>query len=1255
MHPHLLRKKAIEGKKLTPQELRRIFFHLAHRRGFRAEDLALLESKEKEKETEEDKKKKKDKKEENNPGVMLKGDAAKGKIGINQTQKSIDSQPEGLRYLGYYLGSIYPTPHQPFKKRERIKGRYTYRKMYQEEFSHIWHTQKKHHPDLLDDAFQKELAHHLFYQRPLQSPPRGKCTLELNKTRALKASLLFQAFDMYKFVNNLRIHDEKLNLTQREHVINFYKSKAVTSKRSFTIEELKGYLEEKPSFSKIYLNYKPKEKIKTASLLPKLEEIFGSAWAQFSEKERIDRWHIIIDNCKKNEAFLIAHAKKKWNLDEKALKNLKNIRTYVPAGVGKYSEKALRYLLPYLEKGFTEDKALLLGSIPKAFGHNFAKERHEGNHWDAFSKEMQGNIQMACEDIVRMHDEKHFDHLKNYLKANYPDKAHALDQLYSPTLKDVKDQQDVEDQLKKELPRPTLTRNPTVNKALFTIRTLINQLLKKHQLPYIPCLKVEMARELKKSEEERQKIANEQAANRNTNDVIVSELIALGVKNPFGDNITKYKLWIESGQRCVYSGDTINHKKLFQDGLYEIEHIVPRHPKDSRQSNLTLCHRDYNQRKNNRTPYEAFYQDPRWEGMKSLAQKCFSRKKYERFISDKPPRETLELTQGDLNLTGYLSKEIAKYLRHVSKKVRFTKGGITAILRKAWDLDTLLAPTIEMPKKTILDTKMGIESKQETYEAGTYFIAVDADDNVLGYAHYTPEIGGRSMKEISKDIKEKYTERKKIKGELKQAEKAKEPTKVYKDDIKKLDKKIKDLYKELSEARKSAKTQRESICKVKSNEQKSGSFPEAMDEMFEAHGLKQKEQPQYFVIEGIIKTADKDGKESSQTFYPTEEKNRADLRHHIVDAFVIGATPLNIVQKLNRENATGKKSEEKIALPWATFREDVKKALSQAIIYRPPKSALFESGKEAFMKKVRVPKYPDPLQQKPSKKHQWITNARGDRARGELHKATYYGRYTHEGKAFYHIRKSLDEITKSQAENIVNPEIRKKIEKIIEKEMKIDKEKKIKNILFETIKEGKNTVEVRPKIFLSNKREGGEPVPVKKVRIRKSLSNTCAISKDKNRWVDLRNNHLLAFYEKEDESWVAHIYTRKESIDLLRAKKEFPSKTKEGGSLVLALQQDDLCLLYPPSFLLDNDFSLEEMTSSQREEIVDSLYRVQKFSAGDFYFRKHTAGTLKNPLERIQSSEKNIKEKQIMKVIVDPTGAIQSIFDPIHKRSWVIK
>jgi CRISPR-associated endonuclease Csn1 len=138
----------------------------------------------------------------------------------------------------------------------------------------------------------------------------------------------------------------------------------------------------------------------------------------------------------------------------------------------------------------------------------------------------------------------------------------------------------------------------------------------------------------------------------------------------------------------------------------EIEHLVPRSRVDCNEfCNLTVAHRGCNQRKGERTPWEAFGNTPEWEGIRQNSETCFGIGSLKYRLFTNPDAETLIEQKADLQHTAY----IARVIRHVAltqlgwlgedgrdptpekqnAALRFqvTNGQLTSRLRKAWGLN----------------------------------------------------------------------------------------------------------------------------------------------------------------------------------------------------------------------------------------------------------------------------------------------------------------------------------------------------------------------------------------------------------------------------------------------------------------------------------------------------------------------------------------------------------------------------------------
>jgi CRISPR-associated endonuclease Csn1 len=172
--------------------------------------------------------------------------------------------------------------------------------------------------------------------------------------------------------------------------------------------------------------------------------------------------------------------------------------------------------------------------------------------------------------------------------------------------------------------------------------------------------------------------------------------------------IQRYRLWEDAKGRCPFCLQTIERTDLGHGA--DIEHLVPRAVVDCNEFyNLTVAHIKCNRElKGERTPFAAFCATPQWPDIKDNAEKTFSGRKLEIFLS--PNAEELIEQKDDLQQTAY----IARVIRHISliqldwlndegrdptpekqnSALRFqvTNGQLTSRLRKAWGLNQILHP-----------------------------------------------------------------------------------------------------------------------------------------------------------------------------------------------------------------------------------------------------------------------------------------------------------------------------------------------------------------------------------------------------------------------------------------------------------------------------------------------------------------------------------------------------------------------------------
>ncbi len=151
-------------------------------------------------------------------------------------------------------------------------------------------------------------------------------------------------------------------------------------------------------------------------------------------------------------------------------------------------------------------------------------------------------------------------------------------------------------------------RNPIVEKILNQVVNLVNAILEDSELGRPDEIRIELARELKKNAEERTEMTNAINKAKTEHDRIRALLIKEDdIPNPTRNDIIRYKLYQElsgNGYKTLYSNTYIPRQQLFS-GEFDVDHIIPQASLfDDSFSNKTLCARKENLDKGNRTAYD---------------------------------------------------------------------------------------------------------------------------------------------------------------------------------------------------------------------------------------------------------------------------------------------------------------------------------------------------------------------------------------------------------------------------------------------------------------------------------------------------------------------------------------------------------------------------------------------------------------------------------------------------------------------------
>ncbi|MBS1619277.1 MAG: type II CRISPR RNA-guided endonuclease Cas9 [Bacteroidetes bacterium] len=246
-------------------------------------------------------------------------------------------------------------------------------------------------------------------------------------------------------------------------------------------------------------------------------------------------------------------------------------------------------------------------------------------------------------------------------------------------------------------------RQPVVEKVLNQLVNVVNAIISDPAMGKPDEIRIELARELKQSKEERNRTYTNNSKRDRENRDIIRRLEEHGIKGS-RKNVERYRLWREFNELSVYGPYDPERKIGFAqafDGSHDIDHIIPQSRLfDDSFSNKVFCSRKQNQDKGNQTAWD--YMNSRGEEALSayLAKvdelyksKNISRAKRDKLLmsSDAIPEDFINR---QLNETRYIvrkAKEIlAPLLPEKEHSIVSTSGSVTAFLRHEWGWDDVL-------------------------------------------------------------------------------------------------------------------------------------------------------------------------------------------------------------------------------------------------------------------------------------------------------------------------------------------------------------------------------------------------------------------------------------------------------------------------------------------------------------------------------------------------------------------------------------
>lgn len=565
-----------------------------------------------------------------------------------------------------------------------LKNQTFFRQDYLDEFEKIWSVQSEYHPELTPELKKILRDIVIFYQRPLRSQKGlvGICEFEnrlittvedgREKTRRIglkvcpKSSPLFQEFKMWQVINNLKVNGRELDQDQKEML-----AEELSIRGRMSDKDVLKILFKNPK--DLRLNFKSVEGNDTQAALygaySKIIAATGHQEYDFSKMPAADSREIV------SRIFSALGWKTDFLTFDSSLENpdyerqpLFRLWHLLYSYEGDKSVSGNAGLIKYVSEitGMEEEYARILTGLTFApdYGNLSSKAIRKIL---PFMKD--GNVySLACEYAGYRHSAKSLTR-EELAAREYADAIELL-------------------------PKNSL-RNPMVEKILNQMANVVNEVIATYGKPAE--VRIELARELKKSAEERKEmteaIAKSTAEYEGYSKILKEEF---GIDNPSRNDLIRYRLYMElkdNGFHTLYSNTYIPREKLFSKE-FDIEHIIPQAKLfDDSFANKTLEARQVNIEKSNKTAYdfvsEKYGEEYLAEYQSRIELLCkngsISRTKRAKLLM----REE-DIPQGfierDLRDTQYISRKAKEMLEEIVPFVVSTTGSITDRLREDWQL-----------------------------------------------------------------------------------------------------------------------------------------------------------------------------------------------------------------------------------------------------------------------------------------------------------------------------------------------------------------------------------------------------------------------------------------------------------------------------------------------------------------------------------------------------------------------------------------
>lgn len=598
-----------------------------------------------------------------------------------------------------------------------LKNQVFYRQDYLDEFEQIWETQKQYHDELTNELKKEVKDAIIFYQRRLKSQKHLVSCCEFEKYHKVvpKSSLLFQEFKIWQKVNNLEFKNKNSN----EADANF-KPEDELRIAIFEMLNLRGDMKEgeilkiagldKREWETNFPNGLDGNRTNAAfyNVYQKIAEYegYGFDWAKKSPQNIKKELKSIFTEARINPDILDFDAEQEGNTFDKQVS---------------YQLWHLLYSAEDDGKEIADEDKLLYGNSDVALKKKL-KEKY-GFNPEYASMLLGVNLQSDYGSLSARAIRKILPFLKDGHLYNEACALAGYNHAHSLTAEERADRP-LKDKL--EVLKKNSLRNPVVEKILNQTINLVNQLIDTYGKP--DEVRIELARELKKSAKERQDMTSyiSKAKGRHEDIKKILQKAPFNIANPTRNDVIRYKLYEELaplGYKDIYTNQYIAKENVFSKEI-DIEHIIPKSRLfDDSFSNKTLSFREFNIRKGSDTAMNYLSQtlsDSAFEAYKERVRSLYaggkgtiSKGKYNKllmFEKDIPE----DFIERDLRNSQYIAKKTNELLTEVIRTVNTTTGSVTDRLREDWGLVNVMKE-LNLPKYRAL----GLTELEERKEGKT--------------------------------------------------------------------------------------------------------------------------------------------------------------------------------------------------------------------------------------------------------------------------------------------------------------------------------------------------------------------------------------------------------------------------------------------------------------------------------------------------------------------------------------------------------